>query len=117
LGKSKVSNPNQIVNAFKKHVITIAEKLTKSSDKSKAIQLLDTFKNDNIPEMKLIPTTEIKIKYILKSLKLKNSTGYDDISSRVLKCCIDEISMPLNHIFSESHKKGICSERLKYALV
>jgi hypothetical protein len=62
--------------------------------------------------MKLIPTSEIKIKYILESLKLKNSTGYGSILSRILKCCIDEISIPLSHIFSESLK-----QRLKYALV
>jgi hypothetical protein len=67
--------------------------------------------------MKLIPTTEIKIKYVLKSLKLKNSTSYNGISSRLLKCCIDEISAPLSHIFNESLKRGICPERLKYALV
>jgi hypothetical protein len=117
LGKSKINNPNEIVNVFNKHFITIAEKLTKNSDINEAIKLLDTFKNDNIPEMKLIPTAEIKRKYILKSLKLKNSTGYDGISSRMLKCCIDEIGMPLSNTFNESLKHGICPERLKYTLV
>jgi hypothetical protein len=55
-----------------KHFVTIAEKLTKHTDKNKAIKLLDTFGN-NILEMKLICTTEIEIKYvyILKSRKLK----------------------------------------------
>jgi hypothetical protein len=67
--------------------------------------------DDNIPEIKLIPTTEIEIKYILQSLKLKNSTGYDGISSRILKCCIGEISIPLSHIFNESLKQGVCPKR------
>jgi hypothetical protein len=83
LGKSKINNPNEIANAFNKHFISTAEKLTtKNSDKNEAIKLLDTFKNDHIP------ITEIEIKYILKSLNLKYSTGYDGISSRILKCCI-----------------------------
>jgi hypothetical protein len=30
LGKSKINNPNEILNAFNKHFITIAEKLTKN---------------------------------------------------------------------------------------
>jgi hypothetical protein len=55
--------------------------------------------------MKLIPTTEIEIKYILKPFKLKNSTGYDSISSTILKCCIEEISMPLSHILNEFLKQ------------
>jgi F0F1-type ATP synthase membrane subunit b/b' len=56
LEKSKINNPNEIVNAFNKYFITIAEKLTKKNyDKNEAIKLLDTFKNDNIPEMNFIP--------------------------------------------------------------
>jgi hypothetical protein len=58
-----------------KHFITIAEKLTKTLDKLKLLNCY-TFKNDNTPEMKLIPTTEIKIKYILKY-----STAYDGIQA------------------------------------
>jgi hypothetical protein len=43
-----------------------------------------------------IPTTESEIKYIIKTLKTKNSTGYDGISSRILKNCMDVISKPLS---------------------
>jgi hypothetical protein len=61
VGKRKINTPNEIANAFNKHFITIAEKLTKNSDKNEAIKLLDTFKNGNIPEMKLIRMIEVKI--------------------------------------------------------
>jgi hypothetical protein len=67
--------------------------------------------------MKLIPVTETEIKNILKSLKSKNSSGYDGISSRILKYCIDEISKALGHIFNASLKQGIYPERMKYASV
>jgi hypothetical protein len=67
--------------------------------------------------MRLIPTTETEIKYIIKTLKTKNSTGYDGISSRILKSCVDVISKPLSHISNESFKQSIYPERLKYALV
>jgi hypothetical protein len=71
-GKSKRNNPNEIVNAFNKYFITIAEKLTtKNCDKNEATKLVDTFKVDNIPEVKSIPTTEIEKCTYLKSLKLK----------------------------------------------
>jgi hypothetical protein len=67
--------------------------------------------------MRLMPTTESEIKYIIKTLKSKNSTGYDGISSRILKSCMDVISKPLSHIINESFKQSIYPERLKYALV
>ena len=67
--------------------------------------------------MKLIPITDTEIKNILKTLKSKNSTVYDGISSTILKYCIDEISKPLGHIFDASLKQGIYPERMKYASV
>jgi DNA repair ATPase RecN len=86
LGNNKINNPNEIVNALNEYFTTIAEKLTTvDSAKNEVIRLLDSFKADNVTEMRLIPTTETEIKYIIKTLKTKNSTGYDGISSRVLK--------------------------------
>jgi hypothetical protein len=65
--------------------------------------------------MKLIPVTEAKIKNILKIMKQKNSTGYDGVSSRILKYCKDEISKPLGHIFNVPLEQGVYPERMKYA--
>jgi hypothetical protein len=118
LGDNEINNPNEIVNAFNKYFITIDEKLsTVDSAKNEAIRILDSFKADNMSEMRLIPTTETEIKCIVKTLKIKNSAGYDGISSRILKNCMDVISKPLIHIINESFKQSIYPERLKYALV
>jgi hypothetical protein len=65
------------------------------------------FKYESLPELRLIPTTEVEIKNILMSLTSKNSTGYDGISSRMLKYCIVEISKPLCHIFNASLEQEI----------
>jgi hypothetical protein len=64
--------------------------------------------------LRLIPITEAEIKNILMSLKSKNFTGYDGISSRILKYCIAEISKPLCHIFNASLEQGIYSDRMKF---
>jgi hypothetical protein len=77
--------------------------------------LLDTLKYDNLPELRLIPITEADIKNILMSLKSKNYTGYNGISSRILKYCIEEISKPLCHIFNASLEQGIYTARMKFA--
>jgi hypothetical protein len=48
-------------------------------------------------------------------MKQKNSTGYDGVSSRILKYCIDEISKPLGHIFNVSSlEQGVYPERMEY---
>jgi Notch-like protein len=48
---------------------------------------------------------------------VNQSTGYEGISSRILKNCMDVISKPLSHIINESFKQRIYPEKLKYALV
>jgi hypothetical protein len=47
--------------------------------------------------------------------KLKDSTGYDGISSKILKYCTTEISKPLCHIFNASLEHGIYPDRMKFA--
>jgi hypothetical protein len=45
----------------------------------------------NFRSKKIIPITEAEIKSILHALKPKNSSGYDEITSKILKtlhfCC------------------------------
>jgi hypothetical protein len=48
------------------------------------------------------------------SLKSKNSTGYDGISSRILNYYIVEISKPMCHIFNASLEQGIYPDRMKF---
>jgi hypothetical protein len=44
--------------------------------------------------MKTIPVTDVEIISIIGSLKCKNSSGYDEISSKILKLCEPQISRP-----------------------
>ncbi|PNF22769.1 hypothetical protein B7P43_G06670 [Cryptotermes secundus] len=118
VGESRVTDPKELVRIFNKHFITVTKNLaTKNADKSEAIKLLNNLKYDNLPELKLIPVTEVEIKNILKTLKSKNSTGYDGISSRILKYSINQISKPLGHILNASLERGIFPDRMKFASV
>jgi hypothetical protein len=42
--------------------------------------------------IKIVPTSEAEIKSIIFSLKSKNSSNYDEITSRILKVCPSLIS-------------------------
>jgi hypothetical protein len=63
------------------------------------------------------PFTEAEIKSIIHSLKLKKSTGYDEITSKILKACASLISHPLSYICNHSLYTGIFPDHLKIATV
>jgi hypothetical protein len=69
------------------------------------------------PAMKIIPTTETEIKSIIHSLKSKNSSGYDEVTSKILKTCSHLIICPLTHICNHSLRTGIFPDRLKISVV
>jgi hypothetical protein len=60
--------------------------------KDDAISFLKNAFPRKFPGIKTIPTTETEIKSIIHSLKAKNSSGYDGITSKVLKVCVSLIS-------------------------
>jgi len=47
--------------------------------------------------LNLFPITDAETISLIKSLKLKNSTGYDKVSSRILRHCAFEISKPFSY--------------------
>jgi hypothetical protein len=63
------------------------------------------------------PVTEAEIKGIVSCLKAKDSSGYEEISSKILKPCGTQLSKPLSYICNKSHSMGIFPECLKHATV
>jgi Notch-like protein len=64
-----------------------------------------------------MPITANEIKSLLNSLKSKNSCGYDEISTMLLKYYTDYISAPLNYLCNQSMAVRIFTEQLKYSKV
>jgi len=58
------------------------------------------------------PTTTSEIENIIKTLKPKNSYGYDEISNKLLKISVPFISSPLNYICNKVITKGVCKKAL-----
>jgi len=69
------------------------------------------------PPMQTVPVTEGEIRGIINSLKPKNSSGYNGISTKILKLCGSQISKPLAFIIDKSIKTGVFPECLKYAVI
>jgi hypothetical protein len=58
-----------------------------------------------------------EIESIIKSLEPKNTCGYDEISTKVLKMSSAFITLPLNHICNTSLLSGAFPQRLKNSIV
>jgi len=58
-----------------------------------------------------------KLERIIKSLKTKNSSGYDEISTKILKISCPFISSPINYICTKMLFWGVFPDRLKYAVL
>ena len=77
---------------------------------------MQSFKNP-FPDILLKFVSPREIENIIKSLKPKNSSGYDGISTKLIKVFSPFISSPLAHICNKSLSSGIFPDRLKYAIV
>jgi Notch-like protein len=62
-------------------------------------------------------TSSNEIEKSINSLKTKESFGYDEISTKILKISAPFISSPLNCICNRSILSGTFPTRLKYAVV
>ena len=54
---------------------------------------------------------------IINNLENKNSSGYDDISNKLLKSIKEEVCTPLTVIINQSLLNGIFPDALKIAIV
>jgi len=61
--------------------------------------------------------TEAEIISIISSLKPKNSSGYNEITCKIIRPCASLISNPLSYIYYYSLHTGIFPDRLKIAVV
>jgi Notch-like protein len=73
--------------------------------------------NFPFPNIKMTPVTSSEIKDIIKSLKWKNSKGYDEIPQSILKISMPFILSPLFYICNKSLSLGIFPMRLKYSQI
>ena len=114
-----------IANEFNKYFLSIATninidnndpKFQKLDDITPLHYLLQSFKTP-FPNINLKFLSSKDVEKVIKSLKTKNSFGYDEISTKLLKISSPFISSPLTHICNKSISLGIFPDRLKYAVV
>lgn len=124
IGNKWSSNPLDIANAFNTYFSSAAEKLlSQNFSGQNSVTNYDPLSylrhdfSQSFPMIKLSHTTTYEIGKIIQSLKCKNSHGYDEISSRILKASTPYILSPLTLIFNKILSSGVFPERLKYSEV
>ena len=107
---------SQIVNKFNEFFIGIGRETTQhviNSDKTYSSYLNQNFS----VEFTFKNASECEVKKNIMSLQSKNSSGFDDISSKLFKTISDPIIKPLCIIFNQSIKSGIFPNKLKIAKI
>ena len=110
----KLKDPTDVANAFHNFFITITEKLNNLQIQQNGDDnsVLKKFISWRFPKIKIIPITEDEIKSILHSQKPKKSSGYDEITSEILKACVYLVNRPLSYIYIHLYT-GTCLTILK----
>lgn len=105
-----VTDPLLITNSFNNYFIDLVE--TQKSD-----TLYKNLLSTNLNSLYMLPTNPHDIYTKINSLNNTKSTGYDDISTIILKKSSPYISTILSHILNMCIAEGIYPEKLKKSLI
>ena len=107
-----------IANIFNTYFTNITDKMPVNNSVTMNLALNYLYKVfiRPFPHIKWTPVTTKEISEIIKSLKWKNSHGYDEIRVRILKISLPFIISPLAYICNKS-STGIFPMQLKYSQI
>lgn len=104
------TNPTDIVELFNNHFIDQIKPTNNSDHKI-------TVTNSNMNSLFLSPTTPIDIYKIITTLKNTNSSGFDDIETKIIKSVAVEISPVFSFITNLCIEHGVFPEDLKLSVI
>jgi len=123
----EITDQQTIAETFNEYFIAIAENVKRQNKNNFINDDNDTMDSHTrfmeqaftnpYPSMEWICTTTEDIERIIKSLKIKNSYGYDERSTKILKISCPFVSSPINYICNKMLFWGVFPDRLKYATI
>ena len=117
-----IINQNKIATIFNNYFISIADSVYPDNNKhiNKSMTNPITYLTNNyrrpFPKISWQYASAYEIEKIIKSLRTKNTSGYDEISN-IIKLTAPFITSPLTHICNAILSTGVFPDRLKYAVV
>jgi hypothetical protein len=121
-----INNYQNSAEAFNKYFMSITENIIHdiryknkkgyNINKNPNYYLLNLF-HKPFPSIKFKNMSTKEIERIINSLKIKETSGYDEISTKILKTSAPFISSPLSYICNKSMLSGTFPTTLKYVIV
>jgi len=118
-----ITNQNRVANIFENYFFSIGEshnsgnnKHSNTKEPNPVSYLINSY-HQPFPKMSWHNATTHEFEKIIKSLKSKNTGGYDKISTCVLKLSTPYIISPLTYICNAILNTGTFPDRLKYAII
>ena len=112
----KITNPKDIASAFNSYFVNAGPNLARKIN-CKDKNFSDFLHSPSDTSLFFTPTDTHEIIKIVKSLKNSNSSGHDEITTKLLKQIITDIAPPLMHIFNLSLSNGVYPNSFKIAKV
>lgn len=108
----KITDPKKIAQCFNNFFIDDI-KGSKLNNSNSAIKI----NHSQLNSCFMTPTDTYEIMNIITSLKNTNSTGYDEICTKIVKSSSKLISPVLSHIINKSIENGIFPTKLKTTII
>jgi len=114
---NQITFANELNNYFLNKVGSINNKRINQKEEASPLQNLFKYFNQPFKDISWPYTSAKEISKIIDSLKDKNSSGYDEISTKIIKISKPFIISPLISICNKMLVRGIYPERLKFSLI
>jgi len=114
-----MSIENECNNYFLNIAGSISNKrINEKEEDASPLQYLFDYINQPFKDIIWFYTSSKEINKIIDLLKSKNSSGYDEITTKIIKVCnpFFMVSSIIN-IYNKVLAQGICPERLKFSLI
>lgn len=117
IGKELVPNQTDITEKLNEFFTNTVVELVKQNTKKGSDTNLHQEVKYCPKSIFILPTTEHEVVNLAKTLKGKQSAGYDDIPGRIVKQCTHVIKKPLTHIYNTSFMTCVFPDKWKSAKV
>uniref|UniRef100_A0A8C6M161 Reverse transcriptase domain-containing protein n=1 Tax=Nothobranchius furzeri TaxID=105023 RepID=A0A8C6M161_NOTFU len=115
--KNNITNMNEAVDEFNKYFVNIGSKLEEKIIVDEIQTDATEYVERNKKSVFLRAVDEKEIYEIVRNMKNKTSTDWNDIDMKTLKYVIEGIVKPLTHICNLSFQKGFFPNNMKVARV
>jgi len=117
-----VHNQISIANEFNNYFLNIAgststKGINEKKEEASTLQYLFEYFNQPFKYISWSYTSSKEINKIINSLKNKNSSGYEEITTKIIKISKPFTISPIINIHNKMLAQGVYPERLKFSLI